>query len=57
MSENLATKLRSILSRKLRTEEDATAYIDDLEQVIRSVEQLQMDASRAMLRRRREQQS
>jgi Asp-tRNA(Asn)/Glu-tRNA(Gln) amidotransferase C subunit len=54
MSDNLPARLRNILSRrtKVKTEEQVEAFIDDLEQIIRAVEQVQMDVSREMLRRR-----
>jgi hypothetical protein len=51
----LPTRLRAILARKPKSEQEVQNFIDDLEQIIRSVEQIQMDVSRAMLRRRGQQ--
>jgi hypothetical protein len=50
---NLPTRLRAILARKQpKTEQAVQEFIDDLEQIIRGVEQIQMDASREWRRQK-----
>jgi hypothetical protein len=50
----LPTRLRNVLARKVRrmTDEQFEQFIDDLESVIRGIEQVQMDTSRERLRRK-----
>jgi hypothetical protein len=47
----LPTRLRAILSRRPRTEQQVEAYVEDLEQIIRAIETAQMEAQRQLRRR------
>ncbi|MGY8681102.1 hypothetical protein Q2941_25340 [Bradyrhizobium sp. UFLA05-153] len=51
-ADNLPTRLRNILSRQPQTDAEIEDFIDDLEKVIRGIEQVQIDASRERFRRR-----
>jgi hypothetical protein len=53
MTEDLPTRLRDILSRKPKTEEETERFIDDLEKIINALYDAQMAASREMLRKKR----
>jgi hypothetical protein len=52
MSDDLPTRLRRLLDRRPRTDEETELVVDEIEKVIRALEQVQMDLTRARLRKR-----
>jgi hypothetical protein len=50
----LPTRLRSILARRPKSEQDVEMYVADLDEVIRAIEAAQMAAQREWRRRQRQ---